>query len=301
MIWMKYFSAFTLLVAIAFAQTSVTTSATAAGFSGSAGFGPPPFAGMAALTGAPYSAEEVNEQIQTLADGTHITRKSASTRTWRDSAGRTRIERPLFGGPLMAGRLPDSPQVVEITDPVAQLKYTLDTVNKVAHRQQFQAPRVAAPGLAVRTGVIRSAVAVRNSAVEGGAIGAGVFAPAAAAAVAFSTAAPTDAARPETTTENLGTRTIEGVAAQGTRRTITWPIDSQGNDRPIAVVTETWTSPELKLTILNRSDDPRTGENIRKMTNISLSEPSGSLFQVPGDYTIVDEAGEFTIQWGSKQ
>jgi hypothetical protein len=46
-----------------------------------------------AVTGAPYSAEEVTEHVQTLADGTHITQPSPKTIFYRDSLGRTRIER----------------------------------------------------------------------------------------------------------------------------------------------------------------------------------------------------------------
>src|SRR3974390_1424932 len=46
-----------------------------------------------AVTGAPYSAEEVTEHVQTLADGTHITQPSPKTVFYRDSLGRTRIER----------------------------------------------------------------------------------------------------------------------------------------------------------------------------------------------------------------
>ncbi len=93
---------------------------------------------------------------------------------------------------------------------------------------------------------------------------------------------------PETTRETLGTQTIEGVIAQGTRWTMTYPAGSMGNDGPITVVSEDWFSAELKVSVLSKSSDPRSGESTMKLTNLSQAEPDASLFQVPGDYTIED-------------
>ena len=50
-----------------------------------------------------------------------------------------------------------------------------------------------------------------------------------------------------------------------------------------------------------KNNDPRYGENTWKLTKISLSEPSASLFLPPPEYTVVDEAGDFKIQWGSQR
>jgi len=52
------------------------------------------------MMGAPYSAEEVTETIQTLADGTHISQPAPKVKFYRDSQGRTRAERTF---PLPAG------------------------------------------------------------------------------------------------------------------------------------------------------------------------------------------------------
>jgi hypothetical protein len=243
---------------------------------------------MRAMTGAPYSGERLNEQVQTLADGTHITRKSAPTKVYRDSAGRTRTERPIAPGLALAGRIPDSPTIIEITDPVAQVKYTLDTINKVAHRQLLQAAPV--PRGAVQKG---SLAAVGGIA---GGIGAGV-----AGGAILSTTLPSGIVQPQTSSEKLGTRTIEGVLAEGTRQTTTWPVDSQGNDRPISVVNETWTAVELKVTILSTQNDPRSGEITDKLANISEAEPDAGLFLPPPEYSVVDESGAFDIKWGSQQ
>jgi hypothetical protein len=298
---------------IAFGQTAISTSTSSSstststtvgpnGFSGSARMGALPAFAMQTVTGAPYSGEEVSDQVQTLADGTHITQSSIPTKVYRDSLGRTRTERPLFRGMMMAGRVSDPPIIVEIMDPVAQLKYTFDPVNKVAHRQQAPAGQPAPQNVAGRT-VARSGVmgAVVGG---GGGLGApvgGVLSLAPMAAMPVPQMSGTEATRPQITNERLGTQTVEGVLAEGTRHTTTWPVGAQGNDRPISMVSENWFSPELKVMILSKTTDPRSGEHTQKLTNISRGEPSSSLFQPPPEYTLVDEAGEFTIKWGSQQ
>jgi hypothetical protein len=281
----------------AFGQNSVSTNSGPNGFSGSAHFGAPPAFAMRTVTGAPYSAEEVSEQVQTLGDGTHITQKSVPTKVSRDSLGRTRTERPLYRGMAMAGHVPDSPVIIEITDPVAQVKYTLDTINKVAHRQ----PLPATPDMANRTAVRNGVMATVVTGGGGGGAGSRALVADSTGQLLPSAAAPSEVTRPQTATENLGTQTVEGVLAEGTRRTTTWPVGAQGNDRPISMVSEIWMSPELKVMILSKSTDLRSGEHTQKLTNIGRGEPSSSLFQPPPEYTLVDETGEFTIKWGTQQ
>ncbi|HEV2667578.1 MAG TPA: hypothetical protein VG324_21865 [Blastocatellia bacterium] len=86
-------------------------------------------------------------------------------------------------------------------------------------------------------------------------------------------------------TESLGAQTIEGVTAEGTRRTLTIPAGEIGNTLPIECVEETWYSPELQITVMSKFRDPRTGETTYRLTNLSRSEPDRSLFEVPPDYT----------------
>jgi hypothetical protein len=45
---------------------------------------------------------------------------------------------------------------------------------------------------------------------------------------------------------------------------------------------------------MSRRTDPRTGETTFRLTNINRSEPAGSLFEVPGDYKII-EAGKVNM------
>ena len=77
-----------------------------------------------AITGAPYSADEVNENVQTLADGTHITHTS-TLKLYRDAQGRTRREAAMAGA--------EGGMAVTIDDPVAQVRSTLNTSDKVVY------------------------------------------------------------------------------------------------------------------------------------------------------------------------
>jgi hypothetical protein len=87
-------------------------------------------------------------------------------------------------------------------------------------------------------------------------------------------------------TESLGKQNIGGVEAEGTRSTVTIPTGEIGNERPIEIVSERWYSPELQTAVMTRHSDPRTGETVYRLTNISRTEPARSLFEVPADYTV---------------
>jgi hypothetical protein len=89
---------------------------------------------------------------------------------------------------------------------------------------------------------------------------------------------------PDVRTEQLGTKEYEGVRAEGTRTVATLPAGAIGNVRPIEIVSERWYSPELRVVMFSRRADPRFGETIYRLTNITRAEPDASLFQVPSDY-----------------
>jgi hypothetical protein len=46
--------------------------------------------------------------------------------------------------------------------------------------------------------------------------------------------------------------------------------------------------------------DPRSGASTSSIVNFSRVERDPSLFLVPPGYTVVDEAGEFTLRWGGR-
>jgi hypothetical protein len=93
-----------------------------------------------------------------------------------------------------------------------------------------------------------------------------------------------------TNKEDLGSQVVEGVSATGTRTTLTIPAGAIGNEQPIQVVSEQWFSPELQVFVMTKHNDPRTGETTYRLTNISRTEPTRSLFELPADYTLRESA-----------
>src|SRR5262249_46286266 len=75
--------------------------------------------------------------------------------------------------------------------------------------------------------------------------------------------------KPDFKNEDLGERMIGGVIAQGRRTTTIWPIDSQGNDRPLTDVNEIWYSCELSTDVLMIISSARNGETTMRLTNIA--------------------------------
>jgi hypothetical protein len=177
-----------------------------------------------------------------------------------------RIERTFPLPPGASGAA--GPNFIEISDPVSGARYTLDPRSRTARKLFFpSAPPPPPPG----TTAIPKTPAVQ------------------ATIPALSPTLPDSQQQsPQFSRESLGTQTIDGVLAVGTRTIVTYPIGAVGNDRPITSVSETWTSPELKTVVLSKNSDPRNGDSTTRLTNISHLEPDPSLFQIPSDYEIVD-------------
>jgi hypothetical protein len=284
----------------AFAQsstmTSSSTSSTGDGVRGTMRFSGQRFAGPT-VTGAPYSAERITEHVQVAADGTRFTTTNQQETIYRDSQGRTRTERAMMMGPNNAV---DAPMLIEISDPAAGVAYTLDAQNKVAHRTAFSARPQAGMG-GGRGGSFSATLPPPSAAQPQLQVQQGIISMTAAPTGAVGAMGPRGS-RPEVRQENLGSQLIEGVLADGQRFVQRWPAGSQGSDRPFETVSETWMSPELKLAVLNKSVDPRSGENTTKLIHINRAEPAATLFEPPPDYKIVDETGGFEIQWtGSRR
>ena len=257
----------------------VVSSAPPAGFVRTGGFiggGP-----MSTVVGHPYSALEETQTVQTLSDGTHVTQGGQKVMYYRDSMGRTRTERTSVPPP---GFLSESkpPVFIEINDPVAGYRYTLDSLGHAAYRTSAGPAPV--PNAGSSFGAVRAVLsAVPPSASQ--------VAPQIVQTGDPSSRIAPQQPRPETSAESLGTRTMEGVFAEGSKATTIWPAGIFGNDRPITTTNETWTWRELGITILAKTSDPRSGETTMRMTGISQAEPDPSLFQVPAGYEINDPAG----------
>ncbi|HEV8414062.1 MAG TPA: hypothetical protein VGQ49_10740 [Bryobacteraceae bacterium] len=229
------------------------------------------------VKGAPYSAETVNETIQTLADGNRIVQRTSAMQ-YRDSEGRERREETSSMG------------AVFITDPVAGVRFTLHPETRTAEK--------GATGPMEKIFTTTGGGNVLFYAGERGVAVKGTGEPSPLSVVIHGTQA--DVAQPlaivtagrlasggnEVKTEQLGNMYIEGVQAQGTRTTTTIPAGDIGNDRPINIVDERWYSPDLQMTIMTKHSDPRTGETSFALKNINRSSPPPTLFEIPSDYTV---------------
>jgi hypothetical protein len=251
------------------------------------------------VLGAPYSALITNESSQLLADGNRITQSSSGTTT-RDSQGRTRQDAPLPAIGNMAAA--NAPHFVFINDPVGQKTYTLNLTEKTA--QSFAMPR-AGSGTGVGIGTGGSAEAstfflkLKQEAEASASGQTPEIATQKSLIMMDKTKAETFGEATEVNTEDLGTQTMEGVLVTGTRTTKTIAAGQIGNEKPISIVIEVWTSPELKTVVMSKRSDPRMGEQTFRLTNIVRAEPDASLFTVPADFKVID--GQQTVIYRMKQ
>ena len=235
--------------------------------------------------GAPYSATEISERTQVLADGTRIHTEHQAT-VCRDSEGRLRRE---------------TPEEITIMDPVSGTGYVLHPKDQTARKLQFKSSWSYSP----------NGVSGSYTVSSGGKVAAGRM----ATEISEARKAPGDVPVPENVTlrldgdratteartvmirrggaggangESLGKQNMEGVMAEGTRHKSTLEVGAIGNDRPIQTVSESWFSPELQTMIMSKHSDPRTGEDSFRLVNINRSEPPAYLFQLPAGYQMVE-------------
>ena len=86
--------------------------------------------------------------------------------------------------------------------------------------------------------------------------------------------------------ETLAPRTMEGVGVAGRRMKTTIAAGAIGNEWPLTITSEEWTSPELQVLVLTDRKDPRLGDSSYRLLHIVRDEPAATLFQVPPDYTV---------------
>lgn len=83
--------------------------------------------------------------------------------------------------------------------------------------------------------------------------------------------------------EDLGNKVIDGIAVHGVRQSQTIPAENGG--KGITITDEYWYSEDLRINLVLKHDDPRTGGVTMTVTNIQRSEPDPSRFDVPAGYT----------------
>ncbi|MFL6435948.1 MAG: hypothetical protein ACJ71Q_00080 [Terriglobales bacterium] len=207
-------------------------------------------AGPREVRGVPFSADVTTEFTRILTDGNRIHQENHG-KIYRDSEGRTRTENSTK-------RLPDGQpwEFVFINDPVSNVTINLDPQRKTAtifRRSTMNAAHIQPnplPPVEAQSEAKEPVIKVHH--------------------------------------EELGTASIDGYTVTGTKFTRTTEAGAIGNDQPLVIVSESWRSNELKEVLLSKTNDPQTGETIRKLTNIQRLEPDPVLFQVPPGYTTRD-------------
>ena len=237
------------------------------------------------VTEAPYSAEAVTEMVQRLGDGNRIVRESKAQLV-RDGRGRTRREQSLaMFGPLVTGPASgDELRHVHITDPAAKTTIMLDLQSRTAHRipsPQFR--------MAQKIGAAGDERHIQTDHFEMALPAPGV--PAAGVRIFNTRKSIAKGSGAKPVVENLGSQFMEGLTVEGTRTTVTIAAGEIGNELPIHIVSERWFSPELKVLVMSRQSDPRFGETTYRLTNITRSEPSPDLFEIPADFKVLEPGG----------
>lgn len=224
--------------------------------------------GFTSLKGAPFSSDRRHTNTQTLSDGTRVNPGVATgPKMFRDSEGRTRVEQYVVGQQVWPDgrKAPPTPMLVEIDDVVGGYFYALDEERRIAYRSKH-------PPVPART--IEPAQKSANQA----------------------SAPPAKEGMPQTTVEDLGIKIIEGIQAEGQRRTTIYPVGYRGNDRPMTEVSEMWVSQQLEL-VVRSTTKSAAGESLTELTNVSLVEPAADLFRPPSGYQVIDANGEFTVEF----
>ena len=235
-----------------------------------------------AETGKPFSAMAISRSEQTYSDGTRVTH-TVTMMEYRDMDGRTRMEPAEPPAPV---------KQITIRDPVAGVRYSLNIAERTATRAAIAGgrglPIVQAPLLDSVPGI------GRGGRGGSGGRGRGGGPPPDSADIQVYVqqlgelyARVTVARNPNDIVEDLGTMSINGVLAHGTRTTVVVPVGAIGNDREFRSVDERWFSDDLNLLIKSVSTDPRFGTTTYERRNISRQTPDASLFQVPPGYSII--------------
>jgi len=228
------------------------------GFPGG-GFGP----GMGkTVTGEPYTAKVTNTSIEKLASGATITHNSTITEA-RDTDGRTyrSITTPATGSTPAFTR-------TTVFDPVAHTITEWSSQSTIATQMQLPSNP---PGN-------RGNWAGRGAGERGGQGVAGPGGP-----------GPRGNSKAQMTRATLSPQSIAGVNATGVKTVMTIPVGAEGNDQPLVSTREVWTSPDLKIVLLEKSDSPRDGSHTTEVTSLTPGAPDSALFQVPSNYTVKTE------------
>lgn len=198
------------------------------------------------IPNAPFSAQVKVERSMVQADGS-ISNLKTSKGIGRDNQGRIYNQ----AATLLPASSMDAPQIVSILiyDPQTRISTTLLPQNRTYTSGTVNRPPDTVPP-------------------------------------ALLDASPAAASIPQsefTKQEDLGNREIEGVPVHGVRQTQTIPDKNDGKE--IVVTDELWYSADLRINMLIKHNDPRTGSVTMTVAQVKRTEPDPALFEIPEGYT----------------
>ena len=213
--------------------------------------------GTAPVVGMPYSAIGTTQSATLFLDGNRIVH-TETTRYFRDSQGRTRVEHMFAPANFPVGS-PPTITMITINDPVSGERYVLHSQQKTADTLPWRGGGAIQPPVPTPTPSARLSLP---------GFGFGGF-----ASDAESKAVP------------LGEKTIDGIRVVGTQLEHTMPANVVGNQKPIVITVEQWFSPELGVVVLATHRSTIGSETTYQLEQIVRAEPDAALFGVPPDYT----------------
>jgi len=219
------------------------------------GFGP---LQVSSLAGCPFSAVVEIVRTRKLGDGSQVQTKSRAL-SYRDSVGRVGYQ--SFAITENDQDRPETPNMILIADTFARFEYVIFPDRTTAWRYAMKIPAASWLG-----GEQPQDPSPQPSGSQA-----------------------TPDAGVKISVENLGSRQMEGLLAEGTRTTKTIPAGVDGSDKEVTVIIEWWISPELGITLLKKVSDPRSQDREERVTKLWRSEPDAAWFRVPEGYAIVNQ------------
>jgi hypothetical protein len=201
--------------------------------------------------GAPFMATVEFETTQILSDRTVMTHRSTS-HVARDGKGRTRNELQLTSdGPT--DRTPGAFMVI-LYDPQTRVRTTLFARTHTATQAILNSPETSTKGVATGAAGKKS----NRSAVD-----------------------------PNISTEEIGMDYMDGMQVKHFRERNIASSVAEGDDSGVETLNEYWYSPELKVNLMSKRIDPRSGTQSARLKGIQRGEPDASLFAIPAGYKLL--------------
>ena len=94
--------------------------------------------------------------------------------------------------------------------------------------------------------------------------------------------------------EDLGVHEIDGVSTHGVRETQTIPAESSGTGKEVVITDEYWYSQDLRINLIVKHSDRRTGNVTMTVTHIARTDPDPARFTIPEGYKPAEQIQQAT-------